>query len=145
MSEQPGPTSLSDVRDYRIVYLAALRAELQSRGVTSTIIMTGHARRLHLDIPYPSGHRQDDFFEDNILASPEPDHTWRFWWPEISAIGPVTDIAGAAKHICASRGYTRPTASTPYSDTNRLIIGRCGGFACCGYGELGRVTAGLRG
>lgn len=33
----------------------------------------------------------------------------------------------------------------PYSDTNRLVIDWCGGFACCDYGELARVTSGLWG
>lgn len=80
-------------------YLGALSAELISRGMNCQIVTTGCFPRLRLEIPWGLCYYADSAFEDHVLAAKSPDGVWRFWWPWIEPIGPITDITGAANNI----------------------------------------------
>lgn len=82
-------------------YLGRLKGELRKRGVKCELITTGCAPRLRLDIEWLarlSGF-EDSAFEDHVLAAPDGEGQWRFWWPWIEPIGPVDDLASATDHI----------------------------------------------
>jgi hypothetical protein len=84
--------------DPRTGYLIRLSTELHARGITSTLIGSGTAPRLHLALERVTGWK-DAAFEDNIVTAPGPDGHWHYWWPWLEPIAPATDPATAADRL----------------------------------------------
>jgi hypothetical protein len=81
-------------------YLAALAAELAGHGVDAEVITSGYRPRLRLHLPGEEL-QPDAGFEDNVLAAPDADGHWSFWWPWIERISGAGSPAKAAEIITA--------------------------------------------
>src|SRR5215471_16213628 len=81
-------------------YLDMLGMELLARGLKCEIITTGSEPRLWLNAAGDSPiYCKGDDFEDHVMVSLEPDGIWRFWWPWIQPIAPVTEMSEAVDHF----------------------------------------------
>ena len=89
---------MNDQPDPRTDYLSRLGTELHARGITSELIHSGIAPRLHLTLELVTGWK-DAAFEDNILTAQDPAGHWHFWWPWLEPIAPATDPATAADRL----------------------------------------------
>jgi hypothetical protein len=90
-----------ELPDPRIGYLDELGIELRANSIKCELLTISGIPRLRLDIPWAC-YSADDEFQDNVIASSEPDGIYRFWWPWVQVIAPVNAIAEAVDHICRS-------------------------------------------
>lgn len=81
-------------------HLAALARELAGRGIDVEVIRSGYRPRLRLHLPGEEL-QPDAGFEDNVLAAPDADGRWSFWWPWIERICEAGSPAKAAEIITA--------------------------------------------
>jgi hypothetical protein len=89
-------------------HLRALAAGLADHGIDSEVNMSGYRPRLRLHLP-GEDLQPDACFEDNVLAAPDADGHWSFWWPWVERISDADSPAKAAEIIS---GPLKPDDST---------------------------------